>query len=306
MVSRRKKFLLDALAVATENERRLEAAQTVELPELERLEITVLSEWEADEGFGSEAGVSYLFKAERASVLYDVGFGPERGVVGPNASKLGVNMDDVNALVISHLHPDHMGGLKASRSRTVTMPEELKPSEEIPCYLPDKARAPGFKEIVVDSPTILPGGMLTTGPLARSLFFMGWTEEQALVANIKGKGLAVFTGCGHQTIQLLTRFIRRLSDIPIYAIGGGLHCPVTNGRGNIAGVQVQRMIGTGKPPWEKITDGDLSEIIESINAANPKRVFLSAHDSCDHSISRLTKELTADVETLVAGGTYEL
>jgi len=71
--------------------------------------------------------------------------------------------------------------------------------------------------------------------LAWSLFIFGYTEKQALLARIKGKGLVVFTGCGHPTIKVILEMVKRLSDEPLYAIGGGLHFPVTEGRGNRAG-----------------------------------------------------------------------
>jgi 7,8-dihydropterin-6-yl-methyl-4-(beta-D-ribofuranosyl)aminobenzene 5'-phosphate synthase len=64
--------------------------------------------------------------------------------------------------------------------------------------------------------------------------------------------------------------------------------------------------GTGKPPWQRIHDGDLTKTIELINQAGPSRVLLSAHDTCDHSLVRLCRELTADTEVLQAGGTYRL
>jgi 7,8-dihydropterin-6-yl-methyl-4-(beta-D-ribofuranosyl)aminobenzene 5'-phosphate synthase len=140
--------------------------------------------------------------------------------------------------------------------------------------------------------------------LARSLFFRGLTEEQALVANIKNKGLVVITGCGHPTIELIMQMVRRISDKPIHVIGGGLHFPVTGGRGNRFGIQFQTLIGTGKPAWRKITDDDLSATITVLNSFKPQKVFLSAHDSCDHSLSRMQEELDVKTQVFRAGQTY--
>jgi 7,8-dihydropterin-6-yl-methyl-4-(beta-D-ribofuranosyl)aminobenzene 5'-phosphate synthase len=170
--------------------------------------------------------------------------------------------------------------------------------------LPDRAGAEGFECIRVDVPQLLPAGIATTGPLARSLFFMGLTEEQALVANIRKKGLVVITGCGHPTIELIMQMVRRISVKPIHAIGGGLHFPVTGGRGNRMGIQFQTLIGTGKPAWRKITDDDLSATITALNSLKPQKVFLSAHDSCDHSLARMQQELDAETEVFKAGQTY--
>ena len=130
--------------------------------------------------------------------------------------------------------------------------------------------------------------------------------EQALLFRLKGKGLVVFTGCGHPTIEVILEMVDRLSNEPLYAVGGGLHFPVTGGRGNRAGIQFQTMIGTGKPPWQRITDEDLSRTIAAINSARPRRVYLSGHDTCDHALDRMMRELDAETEVLEAGATYLL
>jgi 7,8-dihydropterin-6-yl-methyl-4-(beta-D-ribofuranosyl)aminobenzene 5'-phosphate synthase len=135
---------------------------------------------------------------------------------------------------------------------------------------------------------------------------LGFTEEQALLARLKDKGLVVITGCGHPTIEIVLEMVERLSKDPLYAVGGGLHFPVTGGRGNRAGIQLQTILGTGKPPWQRITDEDLSKTISAINSAGPNRVFLSGHDTCDHALERMTRELNAETDVLVAGATYRV
>jgi 7,8-dihydropterin-6-yl-methyl-4-(beta-D-ribofuranosyl)aminobenzene 5'-phosphate synthase len=116
--------------------------------------------------------------------------------------------------------------------------------------------------------------------------------------------LVIFTGCGHPTIELIVEMVNRLSKEPIYIIGGGLHFPITGGRGNRAGIQFQTFIGTGKPVWQRITDDDLSNTITALKEFNPSKVFLSSHDSCDHFITRMKHELNAETEVLKAGKTY--
>ncbi len=286
------------------NEDRIHRAEHLELPELDFLELTVLVEWKKEEGFIGDAGVSYLFRNELGSMLFDVGFGPARPAFTHNADKLGFNLNQVDALTISHLHCDHMGGMSAQRSLRVTVPEKLMPKEQKICFLPDKAKAEGFDARLVEGPQLLTAGIASTGPLARRLFLLGHTEEQALLARVKGKGLVVFTGCGHPTIEVILEMVKHLTDEPLYAVGGGLHFPITDGRGNRAGIKLQTIFGTGKPPWQRITDDDLSRTIAAINAAGPKEVYLSGHDTCDYALDRMTKELTAETRVLKAGATY--
>ena len=288
------------------NDERLRRAEPLELPELDYLDVTVIVEEKVEERFLGDAGVSYLFQSDQGSLLYDVGFGPERPAFIHNATKLGVKLDQIDSLCISHLHPDHMGGLKASRTKRVTVPGQIGIPKGQPCFLPDKAEAKGFHCEVVDRPRLLTGGIATTGPLARNLFFLGMTEEQALLARIKDKGLVIFTGCGHPTIGLIVRMVRELSTEPIYVIGGGLHYPVTGGRGNLMGIQLQTILGTGKPCYQRISDDDLDRTIATINKIKPQKFLPSAHDTCDHSLTRMKNELETETEVLRAGKTYHL
>lgn len=197
MLHRNRAFAKNRIKAEKLNRSRIDGASRLDLPPLDYLEITVLSEFKTREGFLGEPGVSYLVKTPEGSVLFDVGFGPQNRTLAHNAAKLGVRLEQVDALAISHLHPDHMGGMEAARSKRVAVPAELRPANGKPCYLPDAASAEGFVAEIVASRKMLAAGIGTTGPLARSLFFLGFCEEQALMAHIKNKGLVVITGCGH-------------------------------------------------------------------------------------------------------------
>jgi 7,8-dihydropterin-6-yl-methyl-4-(beta-D-ribofuranosyl)aminobenzene 5'-phosphate synthase len=304
LLAKNRRFKKNLKLAGERNQDRLRQAEPLDMPALDFLELTVLVEEKTEEGFLGDAGVSYLFRSDEGSLLYDVGFGPERPALAHNAARLGIKMDQVDSLCISHLHPDHMGGLKASSAKSVTVPEELGIPKGQPCFLPDEARAEGFTCELIDGPRLLTGGIATTGPLARSLFFFGLTEEQALIARLKGKGLVVFTGCGHPTIELILQMVKRLSKEPIYVVGGGLHFPIEGGRGSRAGIQFQTFVGTGKPAWQRITDDDLISTINALNKFNPGKIFLSGHDSCDYSLTRMKNKLIPENEVLKAGKTY--
>ena len=304
MALRHRTFRANRDRASEVNEQRIARADKLAIPAVQSLNLQVVVEERAAPGFSREAGVSYLLTTELGSLLFDVGFGPQKKTLGDNATQLGIRLETIDALAISHLHPDHMGGLQAKREGTVRISRELGSPRGQPCYLPGQAEAPGFEARVVDGACMLEAGVASTGPLARSLFFMGWTEEQALLVNVKDRGLVVITGCGHQTMPVLMRLVRALSDEPIYAFVGGVHMPVTQGRGSYAGIQVQCLLGTGKPPWERITDDDVLEAVEAFRQAGVSRVSLSAHDSCDHALDEFASALDADVEVLEAGRTY--
>ena len=119
------------------NQERIRKAKPLDLPELEFMELTVLVEAKAEEGYLGEPGVSYLFRTNLGSLIYDFALGSGRQVLAHNAIKLGVSLDKVDAVVISHMHLDHTGG----NMKGVNVPEELGRPAGKTCFLPDKGEA---------------------------------------------------------------------------------------------------------------------------------------------------------------------
>lgn len=304
LMARNQGFKRDQALAQTQNRERIQQAAPLDLPELDSLELTPLVEWERAPGFEREPGVSYWLKSEQGDLLYDIGFGPQMGGLEHNSKKLGFSLAHTPLVVISHLHMDHMGGEKAQKEKTVRFPKALGDTSGVTCFVPDKTNNPDLRTELVQGPMVLPNGMGITGPLARRLFLMGWCEEQAMLINLKGKGLVVISGCTHPGIQTVIKMAQKLSSEPIHAIVGGMHFPLTQSRLKKPGFEPIMIFGTGKPPWQRITEDDLQQAIAAINQAGPQRVLLSAHDTCDQGLAIMQKELRADTEVLKAGETY--
>lgn len=304
LAARNRSFKRDKDLAEIANQERIQQAEALDLPEMTSLDLTPLVEWEHAPGFEPEPGVSYLLKSDQGNVLYDIGFGPQIGALERNSHKLGFSFEDAPTVVISHLHMDHMGGEKAQRAKTVCFPQTMGSIDGITCFVPDETNNTDVRTELVQGPMLLPGGMGTTGPLARRLFLMGWCEEQAMLINVKGKGLVVITACTHPGIQTVIEMAQKLSPEPIHAIVGGMHFPLTESRLKKPGLEPIMIFGTGKPPWKRITEDDLSQAIAAINQAAPERVLLSAHDTCDQGLAIMQKELNANTEVLKAGETY--
>lgn len=303
---RHRKFKKDISKVRQLNRERINKTKKIDLPELEYLKITVLVEEKVAPGFKGAPGISYKIDTDLGTVLFDLGFGPENPCFDHNAKKLGFALEQSDGLVISHLHPDHMGGFEAARKNELALPESFEDPGGMPCFLPGVATAAGFEEKVVTKPMLLPAGLATTGPLSRSLFLMGRTDEQAIVARLKGKGIVVITACGHPTMKRILQMVTAMTEEPVYAVCGGLHLPVTDSPLKRPGLKVQMIWGTGKPPWKKITDHDLDKTIEVLNQAKVRKLLLSHHDCCEYSADRIGRQVDAQTSSLCAGSAYVL
>ena len=85
-----------------------------DLGSTDRLEILPLvDEGAAEPQYRAEHGVSYLVRTDSAQILFDLGFNVDWKNPSPlthNMARLGVRLEDIDTLVISHWHPDHVGG----------------------------------------------------------------------------------------------------------------------------------------------------------------------------------------------------
>ena len=195
-----------------------------------------------------------------SSILFDTGVSPTG--VSENMRRLELNPKDAVALVMSHGHYDHTTGLDGviealghSSPPIIIHPEFwnrrriLVPGRQ-PTLLPTVSRAAltesGFNVIEESrQPSfLLHKSLLVTGEVDRTVPYekglrgqeilveKSWKpdpltlDDQALIANVRGKGLVVITGCGHSGIINICKYARKLTGIKtIHAILGGFHLP---------------------------------------------------------------------------------
>jgi len=235
-----------------------------------------------------EAGVSYLVKTDERIILFDVGYNPAQIDPSPllhNMKELGIGIHDFDTIFISHNHPDHVGGMKNMRRRTFSLTHGTMDLSGKEVYTPVPMSYQNLKPLSVERPMVIAQGVASMGAIPSQLFFLGWTLEQSLACNVGGKGIVLIVGCGHQTLPKILQRAERLFDDPLFGLVGGLHYPVTTGRDKILGIQIERYVGTGKPPWRPITMDEVKENITLLKSRHPRLVALSAHDSCDASLA---------------------
>lgn len=215
----------------------------------------------ASEQLVAEHGFSALVSVERdgdrRSVLYDAGLTPH--AVARNLDVLQVPVSDVRAIVISHGHADHHGGLEglirrrgrsglplvihpdAWRERRIAFPSggELR----LPAPSRHDLEAEGLEVVEERAHSLLLDGMvLVSGQVERVTEFEtgfpihqardrdGWRpdpmiwDDQALVLNVRDRGLVIVSGCSHAGVINVMCHAQRLTGEPrVAGLLGGLH-----------------------------------------------------------------------------------
>jgi 7,8-dihydropterin-6-yl-methyl-4-(beta-D-ribofuranosyl)aminobenzene 5'-phosphate synthase len=209
----------------------------------------------------AEPGFSALVRIERGgrerTLLFDTGVSAN-GMV-ENMRRLGFSPGDIEVIVLSHGHWDHVTGMEGlsrvlGRARLPVMihPEfwsrrRIRFPGLDPCELPSTSRPAlegmGFQIIEGRQPSfLLDGAALITGEVDRTTQFETgfqghealraghWhpdpliLDDQALVLRLGDRGLVLLSGCGHAGIVNAVHQAQRLTgEDRIAAIIGGFH-----------------------------------------------------------------------------------
>ncbi len=187
-----------------------------------RVTLTVLYDnSEHDERLIAAHGFSCLVEVGGERVLFDTGGDPS--VLFYNMGVLGVHPRSISAVVISHGHWDHTGGLSALLARNPSL----------------QVVAPGA------APRALPEGLSTLGPL--EVEYRGATIREQALAVESASGLVILVGCSHPGVE---RFVeeaaRRLPGGRVAAVVGGLHLVEGDSKRAEATARGLRELGVGR------------------------------------------------------------
>jgi 7,8-dihydropterin-6-yl-methyl-4-(beta-D-ribofuranosyl)aminobenzene 5'-phosphate synthase len=198
------------------------------------------------DGFESEHGLSFLIEVDQKKILFDTG---ASDLYKRNAAKLGIDLDMVDRIVLSHGHWDHGNGLEHMKG----LPLICHPDCFVRRYrksgdaylglsLSKKELGDRFDLETFRHPIRLSDHLWFLGEIPRKNDFEAKTtkyiledgsddfimDDSGLVAITK-KGLVVISGCAHSGISNMIEHARRVTGIfKVAAVIGGFHLKAVN------------------------------------------------------------------------------
>ncbi|MGF7118756.1 MBL fold metallo-hydrolase [Methanobacterium oryzae] len=216
------------------------------------MEITILLENSKLKGsnLSIEHGISMYIEKNDYNLLFDTG-GPEESAI-KNAAQLGIDLSKIDAVVISHGHSDHTGGLMKFLEINNKALVYLKKEALTPHY---SKRPEGMKYIGMDSEiaekysdrlnfidetTEIVRGIFLVPQISKKFsvpssnqVLFAKKDEKLIYDNFKhelfliienNKDLVIFSGCGHSGIKNIVNTAQNLfPNKKIEAVIGGFH-----------------------------------------------------------------------------------
>ncbi len=199
----------------------------------------------------AEHGLSLWIEVDEKRILFDTG---QSTVLRDNARRLGVRLERIDAVVLSHGHYDHTGGLDAVLRQSDRPVVYAHPAAFAAKYarLPDgQGRAVGVPDldelsvreradlVWVEEPTQVCDRVHVTGPVPRTTgyedtggpFFSDqrctvpdpMVDDQAAFIETPS-GTTVILGCAHAGVINTLRYVQTLTGgRPIHTVIGGMH-----------------------------------------------------------------------------------
>jgi 7,8-dihydropterin-6-yl-methyl-4-(beta-D-ribofuranosyl)aminobenzene 5'-phosphate synthase len=175
--------------------------------------ITVLLDTSiAVEGTEPGWGFSCLVEAPGGTVLFDTG--PDGEILRQNLSALGLDLENINAIVLSRRHGEHALGLAEAMRGTSGV--RVYPLAGAAAQIEDVVQRSGGPIVPVTGPIQIVSGMWSTGEVEGSV------AEQAMLVET-AKGPVVVTGSAHPSTVRLAERGEEVAKRPPKMILGGFH-----------------------------------------------------------------------------------
>lgn len=269
-----------------------------------QVNLTILTDNTASYGFLAEWGWSALVRAGGVSVLMDTGFS---WTAVHNAQLLGIDLRELHAIVLSHGHADHSGGLRevllrSGGKRIFAHPAALETKSRRSKDAPERHIGMLFRreelealgaEFHLSTKAVEPApSMLTSGEVpmesefeevdptlyhrtGRDLAPDPLADDLSLAIRTE-EGLVILCGCAHRgPVNIIRHFQRLTKEERVYAVVGGLHLVSAD-------------------------DKRILETIRALRAMGVKRLACS-HCTGFRAMARIAEEFGDDFAPLAAG-----
>ncbi|MEK9499324.1 MBL fold metallo-hydrolase [Photorhabdus sp. P32] len=212
------------------------------------LKITVLLENKTSDSYLiAKPGLSLLLEDGEEKIIFDTG--PDGSYI-ENANRMGISIDDISKIVISHGHSDHIGGVNyfPHNAKLICHPDAL--SEKYYGVMFNKKSVLKFKKIsgkinkrvkkrvffrLTKSHMKISDRFIFSGEIANNhrksyglIRKSSWAndyilDDSALIWK-SDNGLVIIIGCGHSGICEIINHAKMITGVDkVYAVIGGLH-----------------------------------------------------------------------------------
>lgn len=271
--------------------------------------ITLVDNRTQSKSLETEHGLSLYIKTDdNLKILYDTG---QSDMFMRNALKLGLNMNEIDMVVISHGHYDHIGGLmgflKTNKTSKVYLNSTIFDYEYFSVKNGVK-KMNGFppelleyreRFVLLNKNTAFNNFWLITNikqmydtPKGNSILYRQnkdieeldqFEHELILVINTQ-QGLCVLTGCGHNGVLNIVATVQEV--VPhkkIHCLYGGFH------------------LIDGKEYVDVETTDELSNIADELTKLLPNSKFFTGHCTGEKAIKVLSETMEGKLEAFYVG-----
>ncbi|MCK5476341.1 MAG: MBL fold metallo-hydrolase [Candidatus Aenigmarchaeota archaeon] len=205
------------------------------------MRLTVLNDNEAGNMFEAEHGLSFLVEDNGKKILFDAG---PSNVFLRNAKKLGIDLGDIDFIVLSHGHWDHGNGLEFIKNKKLTCHpgcfiKRYRKKDNtyigLPFTLEDAKK--NFDLILSKEPYEISENIIFLGEIPRennfeakkTPFYKEGKEEDfvmddSAIAIKSDNGLMIIAGCSHAGICNIIEYAKKTTGLKkVHAVIGGFH-----------------------------------------------------------------------------------